>query len=424
MKTNKHLLSAIALSIMTPAIVAPVPFQAEAASTKFKDVPTTNPYYDMILAMNQKGIIKGYQDGTFKPDQRITRQHAAALISRAVTLPKTVKAKTFKDVSSKHTYAKEIQALQTAGIIQPDAKGNFYPEKLLTRGEMAKILAVAFSMTSKGPAPLRDVTSKTPNKEAIEALYAYGITTGYKDGTFKPNETVSRAHYAVFMYRAMDYFNLLNSSPVEPAPTEKPIETTKPVQEETVPLSKLVTNEGPVELQKKLAGIRTDYAGVFRDDSLINTNWFNNNPISLKIYENGLDELQALGMYLYDSYEYTSDLLVTSNGYVNPTDRLGKAEVIFVGNGDKYGSFNFDFRQEKAEALTLAWLNIVFPQLAERLTPIVKEKAQDARVNLADPLHGNMEIIYIDGYEIQIGVNTFKEMFVLDIGEPRTFIEK
>lgn len=211
---------------------------------------------------------------------------------------------------------------------------------------------------------------------------------------------ITRQHYAVFLYRAFSY-----------------VEQSKTGSTGT---SNLVTSEGSVAMQKKLAEIRTEHTDVFLEDKPIYTTWFDKHPISLKIYENGLDELDVLDMYLYTdgTSEYVSSILVTFDGYNNPTERLGKAAVTFVGNGDKYGNFNFDFREEKAEMLTLEWLDIVFPQLADRLSPLVKEKEQDARENLKDPLADNMERIYMDGYEIQIGVNTFKEMFVLDIREP------
>src|SRR5690606_8670639 len=41
-------------------------------------------------------------------------------------------------------------------------------------------------------------------EEYVKALYANGVTTGYEDGTFKPNQSLNRAHYSVFLYRAMN----------------------------------------------------------------------------------------------------------------------------------------------------------------------------------------------------------------------------
>lgn len=70
---------------------APTNTKADVESTTaFSDVPKTHTYYNVINTMEAQGIISGYADGTFKPNELITRQHAALLINNAVDLPQTV----------------------------------------------------------------------------------------------------------------------------------------------------------------------------------------------------------------------------------------------------------------------------------------------------------------------------------------------
>ena len=207
--SNKLLLSTFALAIATPAFVIPYDSssnQVEAATTyakTFSDVSKKNVYYDITHEMAQSGIISGYEDGTFKPNETISRKHAAALISRAIEiLPRTTTFKAPKDLSTNNAYYNDIKKLMEAGLLAVDSKGNINPNKALTRGEMAKILAIAYDLETTGTNPLKDVT--TANAKYVSALYNTGVTTGYEDKTFRENETLTRAHYAVFIYRAKD----------------------------------------------------------------------------------------------------------------------------------------------------------------------------------------------------------------------------
>jgi len=221
MKTNKLLLSALALGVMTPAIVAPIATDAITTSKTFKDVPTAHPYYNIISEMTEQGIISGYEDGTFKPNETINRQHAALLINNAVDLPEVNEVKSFKDVTTKHPYYQAIQNLQKAGLIQPDSKGNFNPTKKLTRGEMAKIIATAYDLEVKADYTFKDIEG-TEYEDYIKALYSNKVTAGYEDDTFRPNEPLTRAHYAVFMNRAKNFDPNYVAKPIEENPTTPP----------------------------------------------------------------------------------------------------------------------------------------------------------------------------------------------------------
>ncbi len=200
---NKQILGAIAMALLTPAIVMPIQTEA-AVNNPFKDVSPNNAYYEIIHAMRDKGIITGYQDGTFKPQETISRKQAAALLNRATSLPKTVSSKDFKDVSTKNAYYNDIKAVQQAGIFKADSKGNFYPNKAVTRAEMAKALVIAFNLKGTTNEKFSDVSSSNEYYKYINTLYANEITTG-DNGKFLPNQTLTRAHYSVFMYRAMGY---------------------------------------------------------------------------------------------------------------------------------------------------------------------------------------------------------------------------
>lgn len=229
MKSNKFVLGALTLAVMTPAIVIPMTQYAEvtpafasekvAFSKIFSDVSKNSDYYETIHQMAEKGIINGYEDGTFRPLEKISRQHAAVLINSATDLPKTLPFKAFKDVPQSHYYYDQIKAVQMAGILEADGKGNFNGAKAITRGEMAKALAIAFDLEVKADYSFKDVPDSNEYAEYIKALYSNGVAAGYEDGTFKPNESLSRVHYALFMNKAMNLEADIEN-PVEEQPSE------------------------------------------------------------------------------------------------------------------------------------------------------------------------------------------------------------
>jgi len=199
---NKLFIASLAFGVTTAAIIVPVQTEA-VVKTPFKDVTTKSPYYDIIHTMRDQGIVSGFEDGTFRANESISRKHAAALVSRAKKLPAVKSFVKFKDVSESNPYFNDIKKLQQAGIFKADAKGNFNPNQPITRAEMAKILTVSFDLKAKDAKDFPDVPKNHPSYNDVKALYSNGVTTG-DDGLFKPDASLTRAHYAVFMHRAMN----------------------------------------------------------------------------------------------------------------------------------------------------------------------------------------------------------------------------
>ena len=201
-KNTKMYSTAIAAALATSALVTAVPTQAE--TVKFKDVDSSNQFYDYITDLANRGIISGYGDDTFRPTLDIRRDHASKIIAQVLALnTKDVVNPEFKDVPVNHPQYGEIAALKAAGIISGDGLGSFLPEKSLTRGEMAKIIANAFDLeVPAGTAtPFTDVTGNI-FEEYITALYVNEVTKGKGNNKFDPNGKVTRGELAAFVARA------------------------------------------------------------------------------------------------------------------------------------------------------------------------------------------------------------------------------
>lgn len=176
-------------------------------AASFKDVSSDNTLSTEIDYLVERGIIKGYPNGTFKPNEYVTRAQVAVMITRALALKTTnVKNPKYQDVPTSHIYYKEIAATQNAGIF--DAAKKFNPNGTLTRADMAIVLQRAFKLKgTTSPYYFTDVTEKTPGYKEILAVANNNITSGYQDGSFKPKLPLTRAHFSAFVARALTLSN-------------------------------------------------------------------------------------------------------------------------------------------------------------------------------------------------------------------------
>lgn len=181
-----------------------VPF-TQAAS--FKDVSKSNTFYNEIHYLVDKKIIAGYEDGTFKPAQAVTRAQAATMIGRALGLDGTKMKTQFPDVASDSVASGYIQEAAKKGIIKGYEDGTFKPHAIVTRGQLAIFLTRAFKLTESSSVTFKDVSSSSAAYPYIGYLVAANITLGYDDGTFRPNSAVTRGQFAAFMTRTLRYTN-------------------------------------------------------------------------------------------------------------------------------------------------------------------------------------------------------------------------
>lgn len=171
----------------------------------FKDIPDNYTYYKEVELLTKKKIITGDTDGNFYPDRSLTRAHAAVIIARALNLDvKNIVNPGFKDVPSTHRYYGQIAAVVGADIMNGKEADLFDPDANLTRAQMAKVVALAYKLQGTSTMNFHDVTEDMWSYEFIHLLAANNITTGYEGGYYKPSTPISRVHFSVFLYRAMD----------------------------------------------------------------------------------------------------------------------------------------------------------------------------------------------------------------------------
>lgn len=193
----------IALALGLAFSVPPLQLGQVQAEEVFSDITYEHPYYHDINFLIEKGVISTDKD-TFNAGRIVSREEVAVMVAKAVGLDGTPRATKFKDVPKSNPNSGYIQSAVEAGIISGYRDRTFKPKANVTRGHMAAFIARAFSLPT-GTKTFKDVSKGNTAYESVKQLAAAGITIGYEDGTFRPNNSLSRGHISTFLARAIKY---------------------------------------------------------------------------------------------------------------------------------------------------------------------------------------------------------------------------
>ncbi|KAA0964866.1 S-layer homology domain-containing protein [Sporosarcina sp. ANT_H38] len=196
---RKNIMTLVVLLLL----LSMLPISKAEAQVQFSDLHGYGATKE-IMYLYDKHIISGYPDGTFRPNQPITRAQAAVMLLKALDI-KVIDNPTaiFKDVSNTSNYYKILATINEKGIIRGD-KGYMRPGEITTRAQMAAILRRAFNLPLDGQQAYRDVSSSHWAFSDINSIAKHRISGGYPDGTFKPSIAVTRAQFSTFLARALN----------------------------------------------------------------------------------------------------------------------------------------------------------------------------------------------------------------------------
>ncbi len=206
-----------ALQDYTPEAVKGYDFHGwytEEALTNLWANPGTMPAYNIDLYGEQVCVLNfddhfayiiGYKDGTVKPQAKITRAEVATIFFRLLTEESRELNKAtenpFSDVQAGDWYNNAISTLANMKILRGYEDGTFQPNKAITRAEMATIIS-AFANLTENTKTFTDIEGHWAQKY-IELAGGNGWVTGYEDGTFKPNNEITRAETMTMINRVM-----------------------------------------------------------------------------------------------------------------------------------------------------------------------------------------------------------------------------
>lgn len=169
----------------------------------FTDVPSDFWAMGAIDSLANLQIFAGFPDGTFRPNDDITRAEFAKVAVLAAGLSLIEPATpSFNDVPKEHWAYKYIETAKAAGIVQGYGDGTYRPNNKITRAEIARIIYVAagFAADTSG-SQFPDVPNTHWAFTEIMTCKNKGIVSGYPDNMFRPNNNATRAEAATMLYR-------------------------------------------------------------------------------------------------------------------------------------------------------------------------------------------------------------------------------
>ena len=154
-----------------------------------------------IKRLVDKNVIKGYADGSFRPNNNITRAEFVALINKAYNYQNTNEI-SYTDVSKNDWYYEEIKKAKAKGYISGYSDNTIKPNKNITRQEVATIIAKVSNDQSPFATPVSFTDSHkiaSWAKTAVTYLVSAGYMNGYPDGSFGPEKFITRGEAAAIL---------------------------------------------------------------------------------------------------------------------------------------------------------------------------------------------------------------------------------
>ncbi len=152
----------------------------------------------------EKGIVSGDESGNLNPDANILRSEYVKIINRAFSLT-AASGENFPDVAADAWYAKDMLIAKTAGYLTGDEDGMANPEAAITRVEAVVILVRVMKLSANEYGLSFTDATEIPAwaEKEIATLVKEGIISGYPDGSFRPNNPISRAEAFSLIEKSM-----------------------------------------------------------------------------------------------------------------------------------------------------------------------------------------------------------------------------
>lgn len=319
MKKSHKFYSAAFLSTVTAVAVG---VTGVAAAQSFTDVSESNIHAESINLLAEAGIIKGYADGTFKPDAAVTRGQAAKMIVGALELDtENVTNPNFTDIKTSNQYYGAIATLENAGFIEAFEDNTFRPSAPITHAEIAAIFTSIGELTSE---------------EALALVTGAGIE-------FNPTKNTTRAELSGLLA-----IILLAEEEEEVEEVEEEVEEVEEVEEEIegYQLSVLHVNDthGNVETFPQLTTAVNEQKVKNPDSLLLHAG----DAFSGTLYFNeflGQADIQFLNAMEFDAMtlgNHEFDLGVSPDGHKALVDFIKAAKFPFLtSNVDFSGDSKF-----------------------------------------------------------------------------------
>jgi len=203
---------------------------------RFTDLPESHWAYTYVSYLFCRNVVSGYADGSFRPNTGSTRgQFSKMLVLALDWVPYNPLDPTFTDVPPGSTFFSYIESAHLHGVIDGYPDGRFRPNNPLTRAQVAKILVLgkAWTLVTPSNPTFSDVPTSHWAYSYIETANSHGVVDGFENGQFRPDLPVSRAQLAKMVALAAQAARYSQSPRTQPTRAPGPVATIPP--KETLP---------------------------------------------------------------------------------------------------------------------------------------------------------------------------------------------
>lgn len=180
-------------------------------------IPSPTPQTSPIPTMTpepeyeHKAYISGYDNGNFKPDGNITRAETASMLYRVLDTESDNEKLTFSDLVNGAWYIEAVEEMSKAGVINGYTDGTFRPDNEITRAEFVTMIMQSKTVSEFESVPFSDVDKSLWSADYIYSAYKAGYINGYTDGTFKPDSPITRAEAVKIINSVLERTDMSNT---------------------------------------------------------------------------------------------------------------------------------------------------------------------------------------------------------------------
>lgn len=190
----------------------------ETMRSSFPDVQT-HWARSFIEGLAQRDILRGYEDGTFRPERAVTRAEFAAILLKALPRPVKRSYVPFVDVPARHWAASAIQKAYETGFLSGYPERRFHPEEPISRAQVWTALVSGLALPIAETVPLMELyqdAAQIPDwaRGAIATATASNLIVNYPDlRRLRPQQPATRAEVAASIYQCLVYLNRVPEVP-------------------------------------------------------------------------------------------------------------------------------------------------------------------------------------------------------------------
>lgn len=156
----------------------------------------------LLVTGGHNTYLSGYAGGLFKPEADMTRAEVAQMLYNLLAAKQPVSSSQFSDVNIGKWYGVPVNTLAKAGVLKGYKDGTFAPDHTITRAEFVTAMTNCFSL-STGEVSFTDVTDSHWAYEYIASAVAKGWLDGYSDGSFRPDHNIKRCEAVKIVNEAL-----------------------------------------------------------------------------------------------------------------------------------------------------------------------------------------------------------------------------